>query len=131
MPFAKPRNQLRKTLLGVNTNIVAPGGTVDSMSTADQEVQIKKVMISGGADQGATCAFILIPPGTLASETSALKPEYAIYRFGIYGTAGIIDFMDKPAIRVPEGWSFGLVVHNYSLSNMDTLVQCVVWHYAV
>ncbi len=131
MPYAKPRKILVKTLLGVNTNAVGAGSTVASMATADQEIQIKKVMISGGADQGSTCAFMMIPPGELESETNALKPEYAIYRFGIYGTAGIVDFMDKPAIRVLEGWKFGIVVHNYSLSNMDTLFQCVVWHYAV
>ncbi len=131
MPYAKTRKILVKTLLGINENNLAGAGTIASMATADQEIQIKKVMISGGANQGSTCSFILIPPGATESETNALKPEYAVYRFGIYGTAGIIDFLDKPAIRVLEGWKFGLVAHNYSDSPMDILIQCVVWHYAV
>lgn len=131
MPYAKPRKVLVKTPLGLNENSVAPSADVADFVTADQEIQIKKVMISGGGDQDHTIAFLMLPPGGSETEANALKPEYLIYRFGLHGTSGIIDFMDKPAIRILEGWKFGILVHNYSAANLNTIVQSVVWHYAV
>jgi len=132
MPRAAPRSFLRKTNLRLNSGGVAPQATVYDSETADQELQIKKIMISGGADQGSTCSFILVPPGVTPSETQALKEEYMIYRFALLGTSGIVDFLDKPAIRVPEGYTFALIAHNLSLAaNMDCVYECVVWHYPV
>jgi len=131
MPRATTRSFLRKTVLGINSDAVAPGADVSDVETADQELQIKKVMISGGGSQDHTVSFALFPPGVSATQTNASNPEYCVYRFGLHGTAGIIDFLDKPAIRVPEGYTFGLVVHNYSASNLNTIVQSVVWHYPV
>ena len=102
------------------------------MTTADQELQIKKVMISGGADQGAALTFLLLPPGEAVTETNAMNEQYLIYRFGLFGPGSVVNFLDKPAIRVPEGYSFGIIAHNYSAAaNMDIFVQCVAWHYPV
>jgi len=132
MPRAAPRSFLRKTNLRINSGDVGFQSTVFDSETADQELQIKKVMISGGADQGSTASFILVPPGVSVNETNALNEEYMVYRFAVYGTAGIIDFIDKPAIRVPEGYTFALVAHNLSLTAvMDCVYECVVWHYPV
>ena len=132
MPRATTRSFLRKTLTAINAGAVAPGASVSSMETADQELQIKKVMISGGADQGAALTFMLLPPGEAVSETNAQNEQYLVYRFGLFGPGSIVDFLDKPAIRVPEGYSFGILVHNYSAAAaMDAFVQCVAWHYPV
>lgn len=131
MPRAVSRNFLRKTNLRSNSGGIGAGSTVYAAETADQELQIKKVTICGGADQGGSVSFCLFPPGVTPSETEARKPEYMIYRFGLYGTAGLVNFMDKPAIRVPEGYSFALVIHNLGIVPMDEVFECVVWHYPV
>ena len=49
MPRAAPRSFLRKTNLRLNSGGVAPQATVYESETADQELQIKKIMISGGS----------------------------------------------------------------------------------